>query len=38
MINDCEYCCQKYCMNCSNAENWKQYCSQECEDKAKNEN
>lgn len=31
-ISKCKYCFDYYCMECSNAYNWEEFCSKECEE------
>ena len=33
MINNCTFCKEAYCMECSEASNWESYCSKECENR-----
>ena len=38
LIIECEYCGDSYCGECSHHDSWREYCSVECEEKAKKDN
>jgi len=36
-INTCQNCGHAYCCECTNAQEWQRYCSEECEEESKQE-